>query len=138
MRTCIVYRQVAAALVFAEGALSTETLLSKIFESCKDDAAKYCRNAQPKQGRLLACIYDHDDVISFECGMALNEATLNLETGVDEWNTVFGACEADYEIHCPTSASGRSRILKCLSRNVHQIGGVSRGSVLALERAGLL
>jgi hypothetical protein len=128
----------AALLLFAQGTWSAETLLSTVIESCKGDVAKFCSNVQPKRMRLLACIYSHDDVISLECGMALNETTLQVEQGVDVWIPLLSACEADYESHCPRSKSGDGRILRCLSKKVYKKEGVSRGCRLALEKAGLL
>jgi hypothetical protein len=138
MKSSIVSIIMAVLLVFAQGTWSAETLLSKLSESCKADVAMFCSNVQPKRMRLLSCIYSHDDVISFECGMALNQATLQAERGVDEWFAILSACEADYESHCPTSRSGEDRILRCLSFKVHKMGGVSRGCRLALQEAGLL
>jgi hypothetical protein len=129
---------VSALLLFAHGAWSTETLLSTLWESCKGDLAKYCSNVQPKRGGVLTCIYAHDSMISTECGMALNEATLQFEQGVKIWAPVLSACEADYESHCPTTKAGSGRILRCLSKKIHKMGGVSRGCYLALEKAGFL
>jgi hypothetical protein len=138
MKSSIISVIVAVLLVLAQETWSAKTLLSNLSENCKGDVAKFCSNVQPKRIRLLSCIYSHDDVISFECGMALNEVTLRVEKGVDEWISILSACEADYESHCPRSKSGEGRILRCLSKKVHKMEGVSRGCRLALEEAGLI
>ena len=129
---------VSALLLFAQGSWSAETLLSTVWESCKGDLTEFCSNVQPKRGAFLGCIYAHDRMISTECGMALNEATLQFEQGLKNWAPVLSACEADYESHCPTTKAGNGRILRCLSNQIHGMSGVSRGCHLALKEAGFL
>lgn len=134
----IISMTVAVLLVLVHETWSAETLLSKLHKNCKADVANYCSHVQPKRMHLLSCIFSHDDSISFECGMALNEISLQAERGINEWAAILSACEVDYELNCPTSDSGGGRILRCLSRKVQKKEGVSQGCRLALEEAGLL
>ncbi len=129
---------VSAQLLFAHGAWSAETLLSRVHESCKGDLAEFCSDVQPKRGSFFGCLYAHDNMISTECDMALNSAALQIEQRLDNWAPVLSACEADYESHCPRTKAGDGRIVRCLSTKIHKKGGVSRGCHQALEKAGFL
>ncbi len=73
-------------------------------QACKADAKKLCANVQPGQGRIKACLGQHETELSAPC-----------KTQMKRWQRVREACQADREKFC---AQKRGADLKqCVKQN---------------------
>ena len=112
--------------------------MARAVKSCQQDIDTDCGHVKPGEGRLMGCLYSNDDKISSQCGMALNDATLQFETVVAQVAEVIGACETEREIFCPTAEWGRGGVAKCLAMQSHTVESVSAGCGLVLEKFGVI
>ncbi len=124
---------VAAGSVMAAGGV-----VARAVKSCEQDIDTYCGHVKPGEGRLMGCLYANDDKISSQCGMALNDASLQFEVVVAQVSEVIDACETERETFCPTAEWGRGGVVKCLAMQSHTVESVSTGCRLVLEKFGLI
>jgi hypothetical protein len=121
----------------ALSAMADEKLMARAVESCGSDITAYCPHVKMGQGRILACLLANDDKISTECGMALNEVTLNIEEVRAQGKEIVEACEADRETFCPTEYWAEGGVVRCLLKQSRVVEGASLGCRHALEKHGL-
>ena len=65
-----------------------QQLVEGVVTGCKAELEKYCSNVTPGEGRVLACLYAHNDKLSGRCEYALYDAAVQLERAVfpmKEW-----------------------------------------------------
>lgn len=46
----------------------------EVHEACKEDVSKYCKEVKPGQGRIHACLEEHDKELSAGCKAAMKPA----------------------------------------------------------------
>ncbi len=124
--------------VAAGSAMAEESVVAQAVKSCEQDIATYCGHVKPGEGRLMGCLYSNDDKISSQCGMALNDATLQFETVVAQVSEVIDACETERETFCPRAEWGHGGVVKCLAMQSYTKESVSTGCRLVLEKFGLI
>jgi len=116
-------------------ALSAQKGPVEIFlEGCKTELNTYCKDVTPGEGRLLACIFAHEDKLSRRCEYALYEAANRLERIVSAFSYAANECHDDIVEYCSDVEPGEGRILGCL--NAHE-SKVSKRCDQALEDVGL-
>ncbi|MCI0506144.1 MAG: cysteine rich repeat-containing protein [Gammaproteobacteria bacterium] len=109
-------------LLGLSGALSAaEPLVDSVAKGCEKELKSYCSNVTPGEGRVLACIYAHNDKLSNQCEYALYDAAVQLERAVQTLVYVVNECEADIEKHCSTTTPGQGRIAACLEKNASKV-----------------
>jgi len=94
-----------------------ETLIDTVANGCKTEIDTYCKSVTPGEGRMLACLYAHEDKLSGKCEYALYDASARLERAVAALNYAAQECEADITTLCKSVAAGEGRILECLEKN---------------------
>ncbi len=77
---------------------------------CKKDIAKFCKNIEPGEGRILRCLTLSEKDLTPACGKHLGQ----IEKAVEE---VQNACADDYAIFCSSVLPGQGRIAGCLEKN---------------------
>jgi hypothetical protein len=77
---------------------------------CKKDIAKFCRNIEPGDGRILRCLTLSEKDLTPPCKNQLTQ----IEKAVEEVQT---ACADDYAIFCSSLLPGQGRIAACLEKN---------------------
>ena len=77
---------------------------------CERDIAKFCRNIEPGEGRLLKCLKLSEKDLTPPCKKQLTR----IEKAVEE---VQNACADDYAIFCSSLLPGQGRIAACLEKN---------------------
>jgi hypothetical protein len=77
---------------------------------CKKDIAKFCKNVDPGEGRLLKCLKLSEEDLTPPCKKQLAQ----IEKAVEE---VQIACADDYAIFCSSQLPGQGRIAACLEKN---------------------
>jgi len=67
---------------------------------CADDVAKLCKDVQPGEGRVMACLKTNKASVSTQCKTYLKQ--------------VKDACQADVEKFCSDIPAGKGAVGKCL------------------------
>ena len=120
-------------LLISTGA-AQQSLVETVANGCKTEIEKYCAQVTPGQGRVLACLYAHEDKLSAKCEYALYDAAVQLERAVAALSYVANECNADLEKYCGSIAPGEGRLLECLDKHDKQ---VSKRCKQAVKDVGL-
>ena len=121
----------------AASVMAAENVVGDAVKRCGHDIDTYCAHVKPGSGRLVGCLYSHDDKISSECGMALNAMALQHEAAAAQSTEIVEACETERETFCPTEQWGHGGVVRCLSMQSHTVESVSAGCRHTLEKYGL-
>jgi hypothetical protein len=114
----------AVAQGFEEAVL--QPLGQRVASACEPELARYCATVTPGEGRLLACLFAHEDKLSGRCEYALYDAGMQLQRATAAIAHVASACEADIEAHCAKVEAGEGRIAQCLKAAGNKLGGGCR------------
>ena len=101
-------------MVLAVNAEADESLVKSVATGCEVELKSYCSQVTPGEGRILACLYAHNDKISGKCEYALYDAAAQLERFVSILSYVINECEDDLEQYCGSVRAGQGRIAECL------------------------
>jgi hypothetical protein len=93
---------------------AAESLIKSVATGCETELKSYCSKVTPGEGRVLACLYAHNDKISGRCEYALYDAAAQLERFVSALSYVVNECEDDLEKYCGSVRAGQGRLAKCL------------------------
>jgi hypothetical protein len=124
MITSTLSRLVAATLVAAASASSVaaqQPLAEQVLDGCKSELKSWCQSVTPGEGRLLACLYAHEDQLSGQCEFALYDAAVRLDRAISALTYVAGECRGDIESLCAEVQAGEGRIAECLNKNADKL-----------------
>jgi hypothetical protein len=77
---------------------------------CADDAKKFCADVKPGEGRVAACLKEHENELSAQCKEQREKARAK--------GNAFGrACGKDIRKFCAGMQVGGGRVMECLNRN---------------------
>ncbi|HAY38731.1 MAG TPA: hypothetical protein DCY53_04925, partial [Desulfobacteraceae bacterium] len=96
-RTMMVLIALAFLPLLVTAATAQQSLIETVANGCKIEIEKYCSQVTPGQGRILACLYAHEDKLSAKCEYALYDAAVQLERAVAALSYVANECDADLE-----------------------------------------
>ncbi len=133
-RTMIVLIALAILPLLITGAAAEQSLVETVANGCKMELEKYCGQVTPGQGRVLACLYAHEDKLAAKCEYALYDAAVQLERAVAALSYVANECDADLEKYCESIAPGEGRLLECLEKHDKK---VSESCKQAVKDVGL-
>ena len=122
-RSCLFLLVVAIVFSFSIPAKAGDKLVQSVMDGCKKELDAYCKAVTPGQGRLLACLYAHNDKLSGQCEFALYDAAVQLERAVSALGYVVNECRDDMETHCSGVPAGQGRLLNCLQKNDAKVSG---------------
>ena len=108
-------------LLLVTPAMAQQNLIDTVANGCKAEIEKYCTNVTPGEGRMLACLYAHEDKLSGRCEFALYDASVRLERAVAALSYAANECSSDIKKHCGRVEAGEGRILECLQENDAQV-----------------
>ena len=108
---------VGLVLLIAMPAVAGQDLVQTVADGCKAELESYCKDVTPGEGRILACLYAHQDKLSGKCEYALFDAAVQLERAVAALAYVVNECANDLDKHCSGVAVGEGRLLECLEKN---------------------
>jgi hypothetical protein len=100
---------------------ASDGLVDSVAKGCEKELKTYCSKVTPGEGRVLACIYAHNDKLSNQCEYALYDAAEQLERAVQALVYVVNECEADIQKHCADTRPGEDRIGACLDKNASKV-----------------
>jgi len=124
----------AAAMMFSTTAFATDPLTETVKNGCKAELESYCKGVTPGEGRVLACLYAHEDKLSAKCEFALFDAAVLLDRAVSALAYAAYECEDDLEKYCADVPVGEGRLLDCITKNKKK---VSKRCLDALTETGL-
>lgn len=115
MRTGLMSMVTVAAVTLGGAALAAEEGLAEMVkESCETELQSYCAEVTPGQGRLLSCLFAHNEKLSGQCEYAVYEASVRLERAVAALTYVAKECDDDVDKFCAKVQAGEGRIVECL------------------------
>lgn len=120
-RMFMLFGTVGLVLALALPASAVESLVESVATGCDKELATYCKDVTPGEGRVLACLYAHEDKLTGRCEYALYDAAAQLEHFVAALTYVANECDADLEKYCSTVQPGQGRLLDCLDRNRQKV-----------------
>lgn len=123
-----------AALVSAPAGAEERGIVETVKEGCKTELTNFCSQVTPGEGRVLACLYAHEDKLSGRCEYALYDSAARLERAVAALTFVANECSADIQKNCAGVEMGEGRILACLKEHDAE---VSDRCKLAVQDVGL-
>jgi hypothetical protein len=106
-----------AGMAFAEEKGPVETVL----EGCKKEIDTYCEDVKMGQGRILACLYAHEDKLSGRCDYALYDAAAQLERAVAALTFLANECRDDLKAFCSNVKPGEGRLIECIDKNMDKV-----------------
>jgi hypothetical protein len=106
-----------------------ENLIETVANGCKTEITTYCKDVKPGEGRVLACLYAHEDKLSGKCEYALYDAAARLERAVTALSYVAKECEADLVANCASVKAGEGRLLECLEKNDAKVSARCKGAM---------
>lgn len=115
-------------------AAAEKGIIETFKEGCKADLDMYCKDVKPGEGRLLACLYAHEDRISTQCQYAVYDAAVQLERALNALTYVANECRDDLKANCANIKQGEGRLLTCLEKNDAKLSARCRQ---AMEYLGL-
>jgi hypothetical protein len=128
-RTMIVLIALAILPLLITGATAGQDLVETVTNGCKMEIEKYCAKVTPGEGRVLACLFAHEDKLTAKCEYALYDAAVQLERAVAALSYVANECNADLEKYCASIEPGEGRLLECLDKHDKQVSGRCKAAV---------
>ena len=111
---------------------------------CADDIKKYCSTITLGGGRVVACLYAHNDKIAGRCVFAIYEASGALTATMSALKHLAKttSCRSDLAQYCRGIPAGGGRLYRCLESNKATLTKGCRTAMPKAEalllRAGLL
>lgn len=109
-----------------------EQVVATFAEGCKAELQTYCKDVTPGEGRLLACIFAHEDKLSAQCEYALYDSAVQLERAVSALTYVATECGDDLSTLCAEVEAGEGRLLECLDKNDVKVSQRCKGALKAV------
>ena len=132
------YWMIVLVLLLAMGSVgqlcAAEGIVETVAKGCESEIETYCNDVTPGDGRVLACLYAHQDKLSGKCEYAIYDAAARLERAIAKMAYLAGECRTDLEAYCHEVQAGEGRLLKCLEANEAKLSERCRG---ALQDVGL-
>lgn len=118
----------------ATSASAMEPIVESVAKGCEKELTDFCSQVTPGEGRILACLYAHEDKLSGHCEFALYDAAAQLERFVGALTYVANECDEDLDTHCAAVEAGEGRLAKCLLDNKSKL---QQRCVTAIEATNL-
>ena len=109
------------SLMVVPHAFALNKVVETVAKGCDKEIKTYCKDVTPGEGRVLACLYAHEDKLTGQCEYALYDAAAQLERFVAALTYVANECEDDLEKYCANIQPGQGRLLACLDKNKKKI-----------------
>ena len=125
---------VAAVFMLVSNATAAQDLVETVANGCEKELTSYCSQVTPGEGRILACLYAHNDKLSGKCEYALYDAAAQLERAVAALSYVVNECADDLDQFCTGVAAGEGRLMDCLEKNDPKVSSRCKD---AMKQVGL-
>jgi hypothetical protein len=108
---------VAVITLLCGGVFAGKNPVQTVADGCKKEIETYCKDVTVGEGRVLACLYAHNDKLSGRCEYALYDAAVQLERAINTLSYVAGECKYDLDKFCAEVPAGKGRLLGCLQKH---------------------
>lgn len=112
-------------IAFGFAALSTAAAaqgpVQGVLEACETEITTYCDQVTPGHGRMLSCMYAHEDKISDTCASSIVDLADALDFMFANASEAIAICAADIEANCSSVEFGGGRVLSCLKENADRV-----------------
>jgi Cysteine rich repeat len=88
-----------------------------VLEACEGEIEQLCSDVSPGNGRIIACMYAHEDHLSETCANTIADLGDILDYFFMTIGNAMAICSADIEKHCAGTEFGGGRILTCLNKS---------------------
>jgi hypothetical protein len=110
-----------AVLCIGFGAASP-AVAEGLLESCGTDISKFCGEVTPGNGRVISCLYAHEDKLSEACDAASADLGDLIDSFFFGLRQAYATCAPDIEKHCSDVKMGQGRLVSCLAENQSTLG----------------
>jgi hypothetical protein len=117
--TCLVV--LGCVLSVSGVAVAQQSIVDTVANGCKTEIETYCKGVTPGEGRVLACLYAHEDKLSNRCEYALYDAAAQLEQAVAALTYLANECRDDLKAFCSGVKPGQGRLIQCIQSNKDKI-----------------
>jgi hypothetical protein len=118
MRHAMVWMVVIGMVLVFSGVVSAQqALVDSVVKGCDKELKTYCKDVTPGEGRVLACLYAHEDKLSGQCEYALYDAAAQLERVINALTYTVNECRDDLKTYCADIKPGEGRLLQCIDKN---------------------
>jgi hypothetical protein len=111
-----------------------QSVVDTVAKGCDKELIAYCKDVTPGEGRVLACLYAHEDKLSAQCEYALFDAAAQLDRAISALTYLANECGDDLDKYCAKVAVGEGRLIDCLKKNDKK---VSKRCKQALKDTGM-
>jgi hypothetical protein len=125
---------IGMVLVFSGVASAQQGLVDSVAKGCDKELKTFCKDVTPGEGRVLACLYAHEDKLSGQCEYALYDAAVQLERVVNAVAYAANECREELTKYCADIKPGQGRLLQCIEKNDAK---VSKRCKQAMKDTGL-
>ena len=108
--------------------------LDKLEKDCRKELKRYCKQVTPGGGRVIACLYAHEDQLSDRCVFGLYESAVELEKAIVQVKFAGMQCRDELLAWCADVEVGEGRALACLDKHWSEVGQPCKD---ALRQTGL-
>jgi len=135
MRHAMVWTVVIGMVLVFSGVVSAQQkLIESVTKGCEKELKTFCKDVTPGEGRVLACLYAHEDKLSGQCEYALYDAAAQLERALNALSYAANECRDDLTKFCSDIKPGGGRLMQCIDKNDAK---VSKRCKQALKDTGL-
>jgi len=93
-----------------------EDYVAALRANCAKEVGAHCKGVKEGQGRLLACLYAHEDKLSARCGNVVLGSVERLGVMLGALANVRRVCEADAKRLCNGVVAGNGNLVGCLAQ----------------------
>jgi len=90
---------------------------ANVFKSCQSELEMYCADVTPGHGRVLSCLYAHEDKVSETCDVTISETADIIDAMFEQLRYAKQQCGDDVARLCAEVGAGSGQILSCLQDN---------------------
>lgn len=86
-------------------------------KGCEKEITTHCKDVTPGEGRVLACLYAHEDKLSGQCEYALYDAIAQLERALTALTYAANECRVDLTAYCADVKPGEGRLFQWMDKD---------------------
>ena len=83
---------------------------------------KFCNQVTPGNGRVISCLYAHEDSLSDACDAATADLGDLIDGFFADIRDAYDQCAPDIAKHCSDVQMGRGRLVSCLAESQGKLG----------------
>eukprot|EP00959_Pyramimonas_sp_CCMP1952_P237520 4963888-Pyramimonas_sp.AAC.1 len=83
-------------------------------DACYEDRKTLCSGVSPGSARVLRCLQDNRNQLTYECRATLFDQEVRLAEDIDFKYPMKKACKAEIDLFCKDIPHGHARVITCL------------------------